>query len=331
MSPSTPRRSRRVVASLAAALAVSSLVASAAGAAPGPEDAPGPGISKAMANGLNVRVLGTDQLVPDVSASNDGTYWPFVTNPANAIVEDLPSPIAAGVIGQKTWAFPSPSDYHPVAHPTNYLVSAACSGLIAENSMIEILDTGDCAATTQPSDGIRIDLGGIGLRGGAAYSSCAVDNQGYWTADATLAQVRLVTPAIPPLIPEVTLLNVPLDPSRNFGIDLGVAQVKMNKTTIVGGAQNGQEITDSSLPLPADATGIMVEALDVTVGGALGVETGFRIGQSVCFKQPAAIVAPEDPVIPAEGLPIAAGTVVGLAGLGFVGTRSRRNRTAVSA
>jgi hypothetical protein len=330
MSPRTSRRSRRVVASLAAAAAVVGLVGTSASAAPDPWDAPPPGVSRAMANGLNVRLLGSDQLVPDSIASNDGTYWPYITSTENAITQDLPDAISVGIVGQKAWAFPTPSAYHLPDRPLNSLVSAACSGLIAENSMIEIQDTGDCAATTAPSDGIRLDLGGIGLRGGAAYSWCAVDSAGYWRADSTFAQVRLVTPAIPPLIPEVTLLDVPVDPARNFGLDLGIAQVKMNKTTIVGGAQDGNEITDSSLPLPADATGIMVEALDVTVGGALGVETGFRIGQSVCYKSPAALVAPEDPVVPAEGAPVAAATLVGMAGLGFVGSR-RRNRATVAA
>ncbi|QXC59956.1 hypothetical protein KSP35_16490 [Aquihabitans sp. G128] len=316
------RRTRRFVASVAAAVAVTSLTGGAASAAPLPTDAPAPGISKAMANGVNVRLLGTDQLIPTVQANNDGTIHPFATNPANAIVADLPDAISVGVVGQVTYAYPRDTTFHPAAHPNNLLVSAACSGLIAENSLIEIGNTGDCSSTTSPSDGIRLDLGGIGLRAGAAYSSCTVDNQGYWTGDSTLASVRLVTPAIPPFIPEVTLFEVPIDPDRNFGIDLGIAQVMMNKATIIGGAQDGNLITDSNLPLPADADGVMVEALDVTVGGALGVETGFRVGQSVCYKSIAA-APPQIPLVPKQGVPVAASTAAGLLGLAALGYRRR--------
>jgi len=312
-------RLRRIGASLAAAIATTALVGSAAGAAPGPGDYPPAGSSKAMANGFGIRLLGGDVLMPNVEAVNDGSVVPYAANTTNPTLPPMPVQLTAGVIGARTQAYPNPSDAHPAAHPSNWLVSAACGGLVSQNGLVQIGADGNCTSTDNTNDGVVVDLAALKVKAGAIYSSCTVDDQGYWTGTSSLANAGIYTPGALGL-PDVKVLDLTANPAPNTGLTVPLlANVMLNQVRIVGGSLDGQPISSNSAPLPADAVGINVKALDVSL---LGESTGLSVGETTCFKQHATPLD-EIPVVPSRGLPIAAATAIGLLGLGYVGLRRR--------
>ena len=315
--PTHARRAGRFSALCLAGLAVSLVAANPAWGA-----APPAGSSRASANGIAPYLLGGSVLIPAATATNDGTVRPFITAGAGALGGGLPSFIAAGVVGQLATAYPSETT--ELSSQGSPLVSTACSGLISSSSALQIGSTGVCDPGTA-QDGIRIDLGvsgvaSIGLRAGALYSSCSIDQAGHWTASAHGINARVVTTT---LGLTTTLFPIDLSTPPNTGIDLGfVGQILSNNVIVVGGSQDGKWLA-AGAALPADADGIQTSAL---VGTLLG--TGLRIGQSTSYRSIAA-ADPSYPIIPAKGAPVAAATLVALAsGVGV--SRRRRNRPSVS-
>lgn len=310
MSPRTHLpRTRRVGTAVLMGVVLSVLAAS-----PVLADAPPTGSSRAQANGLAPYLLGGNILIPPATATNDGTIHPYETNGAGAIFEGLPSFLAAGVVGQLATAYPQ--DTTELSSQGQPLVSAACAGVISSSSAIQIGSTGQCDADNGPQDGIRIDLGlsglaSIGLRGGALYSSCTIDQAGNWTASAHGINLRFVSTT---LGIETTLFPIDISTPPNTGLDLSfVGQALLNNVIVIGGSQDGQWISAQD-PIPEDADGIQTNALVLTVLG-----TGFRLGQSTCYKS---IAGPAGPMIPAEGVPYALATLALAAG-GFVIWRQR--------
>jgi hypothetical protein len=292
---------RRLLAALGCSALAVAVLASPASAA-----APPAGSSRASANGVAPYLLGGNVLIPDATATNDGTIQPYAIAGAGAIASGLPSFIAAGVVGQRALAYPSNTT--ALSTQGAPLVSAACAGLVSSSSALSIGSTGACD-TGGAQDGIRIELGvsslaSIGLRAGALYSSCTIDQDGQWTASAHGVNARIVS-----TLAGITTTLFPIDLSTppNTGIGLGfVGQILSNNVIVVGGSQDGEWI-GAGTPLPADADGIQTSAF---VGTLLG--TGFRIGQSTCYRSIAAD-DPNIPVVPAEGAPYAAATVVVMA------------------
>ncbi len=337
MQPSRPRRARRRALALAAAgLALSLLAAAPAGAV-----APQPGYSGADAGGLVPQLFGGPFIFPPAEARNTGETYPYIRAGNGAIspgdLPDFPGDFGVGLLGQLAIAYPStenpptnPGYVLPRSEFGNPLVSAACAGLIDANGTLEIGDTGECTMNSPQGNGIVLDLGAMALKAGGLNASCTVDQNGYWESAASFVNARIVTPSVIPGLPDATLFEIPLNPTRNFGPNLGVAKIVFHEVVMIGErGPNGNltalgeavdgEIPPFGAPLPEGAAGIEVNA-----GNASVLNTGFKFGNAVCYKSVAA-EHPDGPVIPAEGAPVAALTAVALIGGGVLHVRRRRD------
>lgn len=278
----TPRVRRLLVGAIAVPVAIA-VTATAAHA----------DTSTASASAVNLSLFGTPIPGP-ATVSNDGSQ-PVQTAgfPIGAIALLPANPIvSAGALGQLAVANPDGS-------------SAACAGLISPSSALAIAPTGTCSSGDSTT-GILLNLGALQLTAGALSAQCTADSAGNVQGSAQLAGARIVTPAIPPFIPAVTLVDLPLNPAPNTGIVTGVLNLVLNKQTTN---------PDGS---------ITVTALEIT-----GVGTGIQIGTVTCGPNVAVIDGPLVPGLPAEGTAIAAGAVAVAAGA--IGARRLRNRQPVSA
>ena len=154
--------------------------------------------------------------------------------------------------------------------------------------------------------GITLNLGVVQLKAGALSAQCTADSAGNVQGSAQLASAKIVTPGVPPFIPEITLLNLPLNPPPNFGIVSGVLNLVLNKQVI-----------------NADGS-ITVTALEIT-----GIGTGIEIGKVTCGPNLVVVDGPLVPGLPVEGTAVAAGVLAIAAGA--AGTRRLRNRQPVAA
>jgi hypothetical protein len=249
--------------------------------------------STASASAVNLSLLGTPIPAP-ATASNDGTQPVQTAGFPTGNISLLPANpiVSAGALGQLAVANPDGS-------------SAACAGLVAPSSALAIAPTGTCDAGSSTT-GIQLNLGVVQLKAGALSAQCTADSSGNVQGSAQLASARIVTPGVPPFIPDITLVNLPLNPPPNTGIVSGVLNLVLNKQVIN---------PDGS---------ITITALEIT-----GIGTGIEIGKVSCGPNIQVADVPLVPGLPAGGTAIAAGAVAAIAGV--AGARRLRNRQAMAA
>lgn len=249
--------------------------------------------STASASAVNLSLLGVP-IPPPATASNDGTQPTQTAGFPIGGISLLPSNpiVSAGALGQLAVANPDGS-------------SAACAGLVSPSSALAIAPNGTCDAGNNTT-GITLNLGVVQLKAGALSAQCTADSAGNVQGSAQLASAKIVTPGVPPFIPEITLLNLPLNPPPNFGIVSGVLNLVLNKQVI-----------------NADGS-ITVTALEIT-----GIGTGIEIGKVTCGPNLVVVDGPLVPGLPVEGTAVAAGVLAIAAGA--AGTRRLRNRQPVAA
>ncbi len=249
---------------------------------------------------LNGGALVTTNTCTATHPSNSGLP-PVVCNQTSPVSVLPGSGISAGLLVQSAVANPSPPFTSTPA------TSAACAGLVGPGGTIQIGAAGNCTPTSP--GGIVIDLGGLAtLRADAILAECtATSNPQGGTTNVQIVngQITLLGGSVIPL-----LSSPPPSPPAPPVVGLGaLLSVTLNK-----------QITG---PLPGQ---VGTTALDVSV---LGLVPGLpplvhlTIGTVTCGPN---AIAPDVPVIPLKGLPIALATV---AGVGVIGLVVRRRRNAV--
>jgi len=208
------------------------------------------------------------------------------------------SGISAGALVQSAVANPSPPFTSTPA------TSAACAGLVGPGGTIQIGAAGNCTPTSP--GGIVVDLGGLAtLRADAILAECtATSNPQGGTTNVQIVngQITLLAGGVIPLVsspaPNTTVLG------------LGALLTVTTNKQITG-------------PLPGQ---VGTTALDVSILGLVpGLPPLVRLTIGTVTCGPNAI-APDVPVIPLKGLPIALATV---AGVGVIAMVVRRRRNAV--
>lgn len=296
MKTSRPRRSVRRVT---AALGVTALFVAGA-ASPAAADT-----SQATAQAAEVDLIGLEVLdTGTASASNDGTQ---PTQDVGSGTTSTPGGIelltdqdllVAGVLPQRAVA-------------RNDGTSAACAGAVGPGGSIQIGDSLDCTADPGSTPGgVRLlggdIIGGVGELGlisaDAIYAECTADSDGTATGSATLVNAVLGGTLLGGILTGGT--PIAANPGPNTVVNILGIEITLNKQTSTGPGQI--EVT----ALEAD--------LDL-LGLGLGLVT---IGKVTCG--PNTVTAPI-PVVPADGLPLAAGIVaMVLAGSAWVVYRRHR-------
>ncbi len=261
--------------------------------------------SQATANALTLSLNGGALLTTGTCSVTHASNSGLPANTCSQTPALIPgSGISAGVLVQAAVANPSPPFTSTPA------TSAACAGLVGPGGTIQIGAAGSCTATVPPPpQGIVIDLGGLAtLRADAILAECtATSNPQGGTTNVQLvnAQITLLGGSVIPLAS-----SPPPSPPAPPVVGLGaLLSVSLNK-----------QITG---PLPGQ---VGTTALDVVV---LGLVPGLpplvhlTVGTVTCGPN---AIAPDVPVIPLKGLPIALATV---AGVGVVAMVVRRRRNAV--
>ncbi len=231
---------------------------------------------------------------------SDSGQPPVTCNQSSPITVLPGSGISAGLLVQSAVANPSPPFTSTPA------TSAACAGLVGPGGTIQIGAAGACTPTSP--GGIVVDLGGLAtLRADAILAECtATSNPQGGTTNVQIVngQITLLAGGVIPLVSS---------PAANTTV-LGLGAL-LTVTT------NKQPPAGPLLPGQVGTT-----ALDVTILGLVpGVPplVHLTIGTVTCGPN---AIAPDVPVIPLKGLPIALATV---AGVGVVAVMVRRHRNAV--
>jgi len=206
--------------------------------------------------------------------------------------------IQAGALVQQAVANPSPPFTSTPA------TSAACAGLVGPGGTIQIGAGGTCTPITP--GGVVIDLGGLAtLRADAILAECtATSNPQGGTTNVQLvnAQITLLAGGVIPLASS---------PAANTTV-LGLGPL-LTVTT-------NKQLT-GALPGQVGTTALDVSVLGLVPG--LPPLVHLTIGTVTCGPN---AIAPDVPVIPLKGLPIALATV---AGVGVIALVVRRRRNAV--
>ncbi len=183
--------------------------------------------------------------------------------------------------------------------------SAACAGLVGPGGTIQIGAGGACVATTTPG-GVVIDVGGLAtIRADAILAECTASSN----PQGGTTNVQLVNATIQLLGGSPVPINSSPPPN----------------TSLVGLAPLASAVLNVPLaaPLPGQ---VGTTALDVSVLGLLPGSPPLielTIGTVTCGPN---AMAPDVPVIPLKGLPVALATV---AAVGLVAVIVRRRRNSV--
>lgn len=221
------------------------------------------------------------------AASNDGTQGTVTAGSGSPALLPSNPVVTAGAIGQ-------------LARANADGTSAACAGLVAPAAVVTIAPGGSCNPGTATT-GISLNLGTdnlqiLRLTAGAITAECSASSTGAPTGRARLANATATLGGIIP----VATLNA--DPAVNQGLDLGIVSVLLNR-----------QVTNPDGSLT-------VTALSVTVAGQGLVE----VGKVTCGPNE---VTGAIPLVPAAGLPLAAGVVL-LAGGAILVLNRRRTQPA---
>lgn len=286
-------RPRKSVRSLAAALGVTALYVFAA-ATPAAADT-----STASAQAAEVDVLSLDVVnTGTATATNSGPPQPRV---------DAGSSQPVGVLGGQTLLVAGLLVQRAVADPDG--TSAACAGAVGPNGTIQIGQSDDCIVTTSPG-GVKL-LGAVPILGiatgallsaDAIYATCNASSTGPTTGSATVLNGVLGGSLLGGILTGGTPIAVNPGPNTVLNV-LGIAITLNKQVTLPNGA-------------------LEVTALDADLS-PLGLDLGqVTIGKVTCGPN---AVTPVIPVVPADGLPLAAGIVMlAMAGSAVVVIRRRR-------
>ncbi len=235
---------------------------------------------------------------------SDSGQPPVLCNQSSPITVLPGSGISAGLLVQSAVANPSPPFTSTPA------TSAACAGLVGPGGTIQIGAGGACTPTSP--GGIVIDLGGLAtIRADAILGECtATSNPQGGTTNVQLANATiqllggLPTPLVSSPAPNTSVLGLG-----------ALLTVTLNKQP------------PANPPFPAVLPGgVATTALSVQVLGLVpGLPPLVDLSIGTVYCGPNAI-APDVPVIPLKGLPIALATV---AGVGVVAVLVRRRRNSV--
>jgi len=234
----------------------------------------------------------------------------------NPTLGTLPgSGISVGALVQSATAPVTPLTTRPAT-------SAACAGLVGPGGTIQIGAAGACSPTSP--GGIVIDLGGLAqIQADAILAECTATagpndtTPGTGTTNVQLvnARIQLVVLGIP-TGPPIPLVSSPAPNTPVVALG-GLLNLTLNKQPPT------LPPSPPGTPLPAGEFG--TSALEVSLLGVLGGTplVDLTIGTVTCGPNAA---APDVPVIPLKGLPVALATV---AGVGLVAVIVRRRRNSV--
>lgn len=260
--------------------------------------------SQATANAALLELAGNPLITTgtcSVSHPSNQSLPPVVCNENPGLAGGV---LAAGLLAQTAVANPGSP---PAGTPAT---SSACAGVVASNGTIQIGPAGTCEFTAGTPDGIVIDLGTLAqIRADAIIAECtatSVPQGGTAVVTFVNAEIQLLALGVP-VGPPIPIASTPAPNTPVLGLG-ALLSITLN-----------QQPPDPA-PLPG---GVGTTALDVTVLGVIGGNPliHLALGTVTCGPN---VVAPDIPVIPLEGLPIALATVTAVGVVALVVHRRRR-------